>query len=426
MNVLISSVKIVDTNSPYHVELDDSSVDILIEDGIVTKIAKSIKPQKNYTIVEADDLHISPAWFDPFVDFCEPGFEHKEDIASGLKAAEAGGFTAVGILPNTNPVVDNKTLIEYLKFKGLQANTACEIYPIGATSKNLDGVHLSEMYEMHRAGAIAFSGGQKAIGNTGAMLRSLQYVLPFDGIIVNLPDDATFSADTHMNEGFTSTQMGTKGKPNMAELLMIQRDIELAKYTNSRVHVSQVSTQEGVKAIRQAKKENVKITASVSPWHLVFEDNELINFDTNWKINPPLRSKVDRMALNKGLKTGRIDFVSSFHQPQDEDCKKLEFDKADFGVIGLQSCFPLLMQAGCSIPETIKVLSINARKIFGLAIPTIAVGEKANYTLFQPKEKYVLTEKMIRSKSKNTPLLNKELTGKVVGVINKGILSLNE
>ncbi len=422
MNLLIRSVEIVDSTVPHNFE----KVDILIKNGIVNQISTNINVSENTKVIEYEGLCISPGWFDPFVNFCDPGFEHKEDIASGLKAAEAGGFTAVGILPNTQPVIDNKTVVEYIKFKAHQAQAACEVFCIGANTKNTDGIHLAEMYEMHRAGAIAFSGGTKPINNNGTMLRSLQYVLPFNGIIVNLPEDENLTVGGQMNEGIASTQMGTKGKPNMAELMMVQRDIELARYTNSRIHFAQISTEEAKNAIQNAKREGVKVTASVNPLNLVYEDTELLNFDTNWKVNPPLRTKTDRLVLGEGLKLDFLDFVSSFHQPQDEDCKKLEFDKADFGAIGLQTSFSLLIMAGFRYYETVKLLSINSRRIFGLPIPEIKEGEKANFTLFQPKETYILKANQIHSKSKNTPLLGKELTGKVIGVINGDRFSLNE
>ncbi len=422
MNILLRSVKIIDPNSPFN----GRKVDLHIVDGKIKAIDKVLPKKRNAQIIEKKGLHISPAWFDPSVDFCDPGAEYKEDIESGLKAACAGGFTAVGILPNTPKTIDNKTIIDYLNYKALAQNSLCDIYPIGANTQQLDNVHLSEMYEMNRAGAIAFSGGYKPIQQTGTMLRSLQYVLPFDGIIMNLPDDRQVVFNAQMNEGVTSTQMGTKGKPNLAELLMVQRDIELVKYTQSRLHFIQVSTAEAVEAIRKAKAEKIKVSASVSPWHLAYTDEKLIDFNTNWKINPPLRTNKDRLALIEGLKDGTIDFVTSLHRPQDEDCKKLEFDKADFGVIGLQTVFPILNELGFKMKNIVEWLSLNPRKILGLTIPCIEQNAAANFTLFLPKEKFILTEETILSKSKNTPLLNKELSGKVFGVINKGRITLNE
>ncbi|MCL4109564.1 UNVERIFIED_CONTAM: hypothetical protein GTU68_061711 [Idotea baltica] len=422
MNVLIRSVKIIDSNSPHN----SSVTDIHIVNGIIKTIKPNINTDDSCEIIELDGLYVSPAWFDAAVDFCDPGFEHKEDIETGLNAAIAGGFTAVGILPNTNSVVDNKAVIDYIKFKAKASSNICEAYPHGASTKNLDNIHLSEMYEMYRAGTIAFTGGFKPIKQTGTMLRTLQYVLPFNGCVINLPEDETVSHNAQMNEGIISTQMGTKGNPNIAELIMIKRDIELVKYTNSKVHFIQISTAEAVEEIRLAKKQGIKVTTSVSPWHLAFTDEKLIDFDTNWKISPPLRAETDRQALLNGLLDGTIDFVTSFHRPQDEDCKLLEFDKADFGIIGLQTTYPILNELNIGSEKIVECLSTKPRQILGINVPVIKEGKKANLTLFQPQKEFILTKEIIKSKAKNTPLLNTKLKGSVVGVINNGYLALNQ
>jgi len=422
MNVLIKACRIVDPQSAFF----NQQKDVLIENGVISQIADSIDVSASTEIIKGEDLRLSPGWIDMCVDFCDPGFEHKEDVISGLDAAAKGGFTAVGILPNTQPVIDNKSQVQYLLNKAKGSLT--DILVIGAATAGLDNSHLAEMYDMETAGAIAFSNGKKAISNAGTMMRCLQYVLPNKGLIINFPDDAALSANGHLNEGQTSTKMGLKGRPNLAEFSIVQRDINLVEYTNSRLHFSQISTQQSVNLIKDAKAKGLAVSCAVSPWHLIFTDAVLADFDSAWKINPPLRIEADKQALITALKDGTIDCISSFHNPQDVDCKDVEFNHADFGAIGLQTTFLLLnhyLEDEIDDALLVNILAINARKILNIKAPEIAEGKPANLTIYSRKGETTINAEMIASKSKNTPLLGQSLKGRVIATYNNGQLIKN-
>ena len=412
MNILIKQATIISSSSPFNGQLKD----ILIIDGKISKIADTINENADETI-EQKGLCVSIGWMDIFADFGDPGFEQKENIESGSNAAAAGGFTDVMLIPNSNPVVDNKAQVEYVVQKAKQV--VVNIQPIGAISKKAEGKELSEMYDMRQSGALAFSDGINPIQNAGLLLKALQYVKSFDGTVIQVPDDTSIGSNGLMNEGIISTQMGLPGKPTMAEELMVARDIKLARYAGSKLHFTGVSSPKSLEYIKRAKEGGIQVTCSITPYQLFFCDEDLQGYDTNLKLNPPLRNRTDMGAIRKALLDGTIDCVASHHLPQHWDNKTCEFEYAKPGMISLETMFGVLLNCGLSADAFVNMQTINARQIFGLAVPEIKEGEMACLTLFMPGAEYVFEEKMIRSKSKNSPFIGKTLKGKVVGIINK-------
>lgn len=415
MNLLLRGVTVVDSNSKYNQKLTD----IFIKDGIISSIGKKIKTEGKFNEIDCKGLSVSPGWFDMQVSFCDPGFEHKEDIESGVKAATAGGFTGVAVLPDTHPALHSKSEIEYIlnRAKG----KIVDVHALGAITRKCEGKELAEIYDMHHAGAVAYSDANNPVTDSGVMMRALQYVKLFDGVVFSHPDDVNVSHDGSMNEGIVSTNLGLKGMPSLAEELMVVRDIYLAEYTQSRVHFSIVSTARSVDLIRAAKKKGVKVTCGVSSLHLLFDDSELSEFDTNFKLNPSLRTKKDVAALIAGLKDGTIDVIVSAHQPQNIELKDVEFEYADFGAINLQTSFALANTSvgnNIGIESLVEKISINPRKILGLKIPVIKENEEANFTLFNSNEEWSFSKAKNKSKSGNTPMFGKKLNGRVVAVFN--------
>lgn len=417
MKLLIKQAKIVDPSSPFN----GQSKDIFIENGTIARIADSLNEQADKTI-EADNLHVSIGWIDIFSNFCDPGFEYKETIETGAAAAAAGGFTDVMILPNTNPVVASKSQVEYIvqKSKSLAVN----IHPIGAITKNAEGKELTEMYDMAQSGAIAFSDGTNSVQSPGILLKALQYLTAIDATIIQLPDDKTINPQGLINEGIISTQLGLPGKPAIAEELMIARDIELVRYTNAKIHFTGISTKKSVELISKAKSEGLNITCSVTPYHLVFTDEDLTSYDTNLKVNPPLRNKEDMLALRAALQSGIIDCIASHHIPQNKDNKICEFESAKNGMIGLETAYGVVSEL-LSTEACINLFTTAPRKIFGLPVNEIKEKQIAKLTLFTPGTSFTFEEKMIRSTSKNSAFIGRSLKGKVTGIINGNHIVLN-
>lgn len=426
MDLLIKSAKIIDSGS----SLNGKTLDILIENGTITAIKANIKAGKGVKVFEAKNLHVSIGWFDMQVNFRDPGFEYKEDLISGAKAAAHGGFTGVAVMPSTYPPIHSKAEVEYVKNK--TENLLVDVHPVGTISRKLEGKDLSEMYDMSLSGAIAFSDDKNAVADAGLLTRALLYAKNFNGLIITHCDDHSISVDGKMNEGITGTGLGLKGMPALAEEIMVARNIFLADYTGAKIHFSSISTKGSVDLIRHAKKsakggspsggKKLNITCSVNAHNLALDDSHLKGFDTNYKVNPPLRTKADINALLAGLADGTIDAITSDHSPEDSETKVIEFDHAAFGMTGLETCFPLanMHHGKINLASLIQKISANPRKILGLAIPKIKVGEKANLTFFDPNLNWTLTEKEIYSKSKNTPFIGEKLKGKALGVVNKG------
>ena len=422
MNTLIKSAKIVDNNS----EFNGKTVDILIENGIISKIGSNLKNPNNIEEIHLTDLHVSAGWFDMRANFCDPGHEYKEDINSGLKAAAKGGFTGVMVMPDTEPAISTKSGVEYLINKTKE--NIVEALPAGSLSHNCEGKEIAEMYDMHAAGAIAFTDNKKSVAKSSLLNRAMLYTQSFNGLIINFPNDIEMSNKGQINEGVVSTELGLKGIPALAEELMVSRDIFLAEYCNSRIHLANITTKKSVQLIAEAKKKGIHVTADVNSSNILFDETELLHFDNQFKVNPPLRTQEDISALIEGLKDGTIDVICSDHTPQNIENKQCEFDHAAFGMLNLQTSFAATntaTQGKLPLADAIAKITSAPRAILGLTKVEIAEGKKANLTLFSPTEKWTLIKEAIVSKSKNTPFINKELTGKVYGVINKNQIEMN-
>lgn len=429
MRILLKSVKIVDSSS----EFNGQTKDILIENGIIQQIANAIEIPADQTI-NGENLHISAGWIDMRVSPKDPGYESKEDLNSLSAAAMTGGFTEIVTLPNTKPVVQTKEAIAYVK--NFTLSQLINIYPTGAVTKNCEGKDFTEMLDLHQAGAIAFTDGDHTLWNADILLKTLQYLAPIDSLLMNRPEEPSMIIFGQMHEGIESTLLGMKGIPSTAEELMLMRDLKLLEYylgenfnqkSNSCLHFSTISTKTGVELIRQAKAKGLPVSCDIAAHQLAFTDADLRDFDTNLKVNPPFRSQDDIEALQKGLADGTIDVIVSDHNPQDEESKNLEFDMADFGVIGLETAFSVANSySNLSIDKIIEKLTISPRKLLRLQNVSIKEGNQANLSIFDPSHEWVYESKNIQSKSKNSPFIDKKLTGKVKAVINKGKVFINK
>ncbi|WP_046744723.1 dihydroorotase [Kordia zhangzhouensis] len=409
MNLIISSATIVDSSSKYH----QKTVDIQIENGIITKIAATIDNTNDYETISYENLHVSQGWFDSSVSFGEPGYEERETIENGLNTAAQSGFTAVAVNPNAYPIADTKADISFLKTKAL--GNAVELHPIGALTKNSESVDLAELFDMKNAGAIAFGDYQKAIKNPNLLKIALLYADNFDGLILSFPQENQIVGKGIVNEGYNSTRLGLKGIPSLAEELQVARDLFLLEYTKGKLHIPTISTAKSVELLRNAKQKGLNVSCSVAIHNLVLSDDELEGFDTHYKVLPPLRTHNDQKALIEAVKDGTIDMVTSDHNPIDIEHKKVEFDNAMYGTIGLESAFGAL-QTLFSTEKTIQMLTAGKER-FGIEKTSIKEGQKANFTLFNPNKTYTFSEAHIQSSSHNSAFLGKELKGIVYGII---------
>ncbi len=421
MKLLIRQAKIIDQHSAFH----NLTCDVLVIEGIIKKIAEKISDKADEEI-DGKNCYLSPGFFDLHVNFREPGFEYKEDLESGCKAAMAGGFTGVLQMPSTFPVIQSRAGVELISNK--TSGSLVDVRVAGALSVDLEGKDMAEMYDMSKSGAVCFTDDKRSVQDAGMMMRALLYSNNFSTLIMSFPNDKSISGKGQMNEGAVSTQLGLKGIPGIAEELMIARDLKLCEYTDSKIHFSTISTSGAVELIRTAKAKGLKVTCDVAAHHLLLNDSCLEEFDSRFKIKPPLRTDVDINALKNGLKDGTIDAICSDHSPEDIESKQKEFDLAAFGAEGLETAFAAAYTAlkdVLSPEQLVEKFSGSPRRIISLPTIKIAEGEKANFTLFNLSDEWTVSATDIMSKSKNNPFIGKKLLGKIKAVVNKGLYFIN-
>ncbi len=418
MTILVRKALIKDIHSLHH----NKRMDLLISGGTIAEISDNIEVNADQ-LIDVPGISVSPGWLDLFVNGTDPGFEYKDDLASVCASAAKGGFTHVFLTPNTQPVTQTKVAVQYIK--GHLSSSPVSLHPIGAVTKNTEGKELTEMFEMKQNGAIAFGDGTKSIQSAGILIKALQYVSAFEGIVVQIPDDHAVAPHGLMHEGIVSTQIGLPGKPALAEEIMVARDIELLRYTNSKLHLTGISLSTSVDMIRKAKNEGLDITCSTTPYHLVFTDSSLLDgYDTNLKVNPPLRTEKDRLALIAAVKDGTIDCITTHHSAQNKDAKVCEFEYAGFGMLGLESAVGLLGTAGLQEDEILKAICFNPRKIFSLDA-SINVGSSADITVFNPNTEKLFSDTDIKSKSSNSPVIGRLLKAEVIGTVLGNKFNIN-
>ncbi len=417
MNILLKSAKIINAlNKDLHLKKRD----ILVKNGIIEKIAAKINAPKATKVVDLINLHVSLGWFDSSVSFGEPGYEERETISNGLKTAAKSGFTDVVLNPNTHPVADSSSDIVFLK--NASQGYATNLYPLGTLTANAKGEDLAELYDMGNAGAVGYYDFKSPITNSNLLKIALQYVQNFDGLVYSSPMDTKIAGKGKVNEGTVSTKLGLKGIPALAEELQIVRDLFILEYTGGKLHIPTISTSNSVKLIADAKKKGLDVSCSVATHNLYFIDEVLEEFDTTYKVMPPLRTKKDAKALIKGLNDGIIDFVTTDHIPLNIELKRVEFDNATYGSIGLESAFGLLNQI-FDIGKTITFLT-KGKERYNLESNNLVEGNKACLTLFNPDGEYIFEKENIISTSKNSMAMGETLKGKVYGIVNNNQLVL--
>jgi dihydroorotase len=411
VKALIKKVKVINAESKFH----GRQVDILLSGGKIEDIKSSITPIPGYKTVAGEDLHCSLAWIDIGAYLGEPGIEHREDIDTLIATAKAGGYGYVAPLPTTNPSVQTKSAIQYLLNKA--RDKKYNLIPLASLSENNEGKEITEMLDLHHAGAAAFTDGLKSISHTGLMARALEYVKQFEGLIIHHPYDKMLSPDAQMHEGEISTILGMRGAPYVSESLMLKRDLDLLNYTKSRLCAHAISTADSVKLIKEAKKNGLSVTATIPYLNLIKTDQDLMSFESNLKVQPALRRKSDSTELIKGLKENTIDAIISNHYPIEEEGKKLEYPYAKFGASGLETCFAALNTFVPSLDTEVIVekLTTGPANILGIELEPIAIGNKASLTIFDKALEWTFTKTL--SKSDNNPFLGQSLIGKVIETI---------
>jgi dihydroorotase len=403
----------------------DEGMDFLIVDGRIEKMGKNLSANSTYETIQLRNCIIAPGFIDMHVHLREPGFEHKETIATGCAAAAAGGFTAICCMPNTNPPIDDESVVRYVQDTAKKVTKGLvHVYPIAAATKERKGEELAPIAELAEAGAVALSDDGSPIASAELMRRVFEYSSMFGLPVIQHAEEPTMTKGGVMNEGFQSTRLGLPGIPPIAEELMVVRDCILLRYIpKAKYHVAHVSTSGTVEAIRRAKAEKLNITAEVTPHHFTLTDKAVEGFDTNTKINPPLRTSDDVAAVKEGLRDGTIDVIASDHAPHTIDEKDVEYLDAPFGIVGLEtsvglSITTLVETKILTMAQLIEKLSLNPRRIIGLEPIRIEEGEKANFTFLDPTKEWTVEVESFHSKSKNSPYNGWKLKGKAIGVMN--------
>lgn len=411
MKILIQAAKILDPQSPFHKKVKN----VLLVNGRITEIG-----DKNYQadkVISAEGMLLTPGWFDLGTFVGDPGLEHKEDLESVTKTAAAGGFTEIAVLPNTVPAIQTKNDVNYLT--RYNDNRLVQVHALASVTRDNKGEELTEMIDLHEAGAVGFTDGLKTIWHTDIFLKALQYLQKFNGVLIDHPEDVWLNMFGQMHEGVQSTMLGLKGMPRIAEEVAIHRNLDLLQYAGGRLHIARLSSARSVNLIRSAKKK-LPVTCDITAYQPLLDDSMLADFDTHYKVNPPLREKRDKDALIRGLNDGTIDVICSGHVPQDEESKNLEFDHADYGIINLQTFAANLVSLSKAVDwaTLLEKVTVAPRKVLNIETPVIDIETKANLTLLDPAREWQLDEKTNLSKSKNSPWFGQTLTGKVVAVFN--------
>ncbi len=403
----------------------DGECDCHLVDGRIEKLGVGLSAPAAQ-VIDLRGKVVAPGFIDMHVHLREPGFEHKETIESGVAAAAAGGFTAVCCMPNTNPPIDDESVVRYIHAKAKVAMRGLvDVFPVGAVTKERKGEHLAPLAELAAAGAVAFTDDGDPVHDAEIMRRALEYSAMYGRPIIQHAQDPSLTRGSAMNEGFTATALGLPGWPPVAEEIMIARDIQLAQYTGGTYHVAHLSTAGGVELVRQGKAKGIRVTAEAAPHHFTLTDDVVRTFDTNTKMNPPLRTRKDVEALRQGLRDGTIDVIATDHAPHSFDEKEVEYIAAPFGIVGLETAIgltitELLLKGVLSLSQIVEKFSVNPRRLLGLPSVAVAEGEMANLTIFDPAAQWVVDPRTFHSRSRNTPFGGMNLTGKPLGVLNHG------
>ncbi len=418
MNLLIKGGRVVDPSQQI-----DEVLDVLVVDGKISELGKALKPANGCEVVDAAGLIVAPGLIDMHVHLRDPGLEYKEDIETGTRAAAAGGFTSIACMPNTKPVNDNKAVTAYILNRA-KTYGHVNVYPVGAITQGSKGEHLAEMGDMKEAGCVAVSDDGKPVVNSELMRRALEYARGMNIMLISHCEDPSLVGEGVMNEGFTSTELGLKGISRVAEDAAVARDVFLAEFTNSPIHIAHVSTKGAVAVIREAKARGVKVTSETAPHYFTLTDDAVRGYDTNAKMNPPLREDTDVRAIKDGLRDGTIDAIATDHAPHHPDEKDLEFNLALNGIIGLETSLPLSLklvdEKVLDVKALVEKMSVNPAKILGIDRGTLKVGSVADITVIDPEMEWVYIKEKICSKSKNSPFIDKKMKGQAVCTIVGG------
>jgi len=414
--ILIRNAKVVDPKSPYH----HQHIDIFIKNGSIRIIAPaySLPVTTNTQLIEYEGLHVSPGWVDIGVHLCDPGSEWKENIYDLNMAAARGGFTHILCYPNTHPPIDNSQYIQSLKSR--TQHLAVSFLLSGCISHHAAGKELAEMFDMKQAGAIAFSDGVQNIQSSGLMLRAMQYLQAFDGLLITYPTDKELTEYGQMNEGPVANYLGIPGIPEIAELIGINRTLTLHSYNPIRLLLQPISSPQALAALTQANDSSIAV--GIASYHIALEDSIIESFNSNYKVNPPLRNAEQAEALRVAIQQKQVDILISGHHAQGIEEKKTSFAQAEEGMLNLQTSFALahenLVEKGyISLSDLIRLMSIRPREILGLSIPSVNEGEEADLTLFNPNQEWTLTKEMVQSRAKNSPFFQQKRKGKPLGIV---------
>ncbi len=401
----------------------EEKLDLLVSDGKIEKVAKNIS-EKDVKVIDTEGLVVMPGFIDMHVHFREPGYEYKETIESGSRAAVKGGYTTVCCMPNTLPPIDNQAMVEFINLKSKQVGLI-DVLPIGTITKERKGEELAPVGELFKAGAVAISDDGSCVSNSEIIRRALEYCKMFDIPVIEHCEDRNLSADGMMNEGYYSTLLGLKGIPRAAEEVVVARDILIAGEVGGKLHIAHVSTEGSVELLSWAKNKGINVTAEVTPHHFTLDDSMLVGYDTNYKMNPPLRTKEDIKAIKNALKNNIIDVIATDHAPHAELDKDVEFNAAAFGIIGLETAFPLIITelvfpGILTLKQAVAKITSNPAKILNLTKGTLASGTDADITIADINKEIEINDDFFGSRSSNSPFIGKKMKGSIEIVIKNG------